>query len=79
MVYSFIKVYEMDFTETVFECVANDLHQALSNMAKVMDAASLNKYVIWQRGWDITPVVRLFLSRLEREILLLASENHTAM
>lgn len=44
-----------------------------------MDAASLNKYVIWQRGWDITPVVRLFLSRLEREILLLASENHTAM
>ena len=41
--------------------------------------SSLNKYVIWQRGWDITPVVRLFLSRLEREILLLASENHTAM
>lgn len=46
MVYSFIKVYEMDFTVTVFECVANDLHQALSNMAKVMDTDDYDCIVV---------------------------------
>lgn len=37
MIFSFVRVYEFDFTDTVFECIAKDLHQALTLMAQVMD------------------------------------------
>lgn len=46
MIYSFIKVYEMDYTEIVFECVAKDFHQALMLMAMIMDTDNYDCIVV---------------------------------
>ena len=46
MIYTFIKVYEMDYIDKVFECKAKDLHQALMLMALVTDTDNYDCIVV---------------------------------